>query len=128
MNLSILKKYWYIFILIIIVFALFFPIHTTYDEPFKIYHSLIDLGFADYGVFSALIVGLLSFTATIYTNDKNLKATKLTTLPEDYMELTLPLEFLFVEHNIEKILKIMISLIHSLDFLKYGAHINLYLN
>lgn len=102
MNFKDLKRYWYIFILIIIIFLLFFPTQTTYYQNFKIYHSIIDLGFADYGVFSALIVGLLSFTATIYTNDKNLKAIKLTTLPEDYLDLTLSLELLFVEHNMKR--------------------------
>lgn len=102
MIISNLKKYWYIILFIIIVFLLFFPIQTTYDEPFKIYHSIIDLGFADYGVFSALVVGLLSFTATIYTNDKNLKITKFTILPDEYLTFTVNLDKILKFHDAKR--------------------------
>ena len=87
-----LIKYWWIIISVIIVIVLFFPINTEYYINYKIHHSIVDLGFADYGVFSALIVGLLSFTATIYTNDKNLNINKLSGLPDDYLNLIIKLE------------------------------------
>lgn len=100
MKFSDLKNYWYIFTLIGVVFLLFFPIEKTYDKTFIIYHSLIDLGFADYGVFSALIVGLLGFLATIYTNDKNLKIMKLTSNSDEYLTLLTKLENIFLFYNI----------------------------
>ena len=66
----------------LIVFLISFPTHTEVDNNTTIHHSVIDLGIADYGFSSAIIVGLLGFLATIYTNDKNLKLTKLSLVPE----------------------------------------------
>ena len=96
-----ITTYWLILILIFFVILLFFPINTEYYTNYKIYHSVIDLGFADYGVFSALIVGLLSFTATIYTNDKNLTINKLSALPEDYLNLIIKLENKILFYNLK---------------------------
>lgn len=75
---------WYIAILILIItiFLIGFPIDTKVENNITSYHSLVDLGIADYGFSSAIIVGLLGFLATIYTNDKNLKLTKLSIIPE----------------------------------------------
>ena len=81
---------------------MFFPIQKTYDEPFKIYHSVIDLGFEDYGVFSVLVVVLLSFTVTIYTNDKNLKVTKFTILPDEYLTFTVKIDNILQFHNAKR--------------------------
>lgn len=71
-----------ILILIITIFLIGFPIDTKVENNITSYHSLVDLGIADYGFSSAIIVGLLGFLATIYTNDKNLKLTKLSIIPE----------------------------------------------
>jgi len=76
------KKYLAILILILIITLISFPITTEIDNNVTTHHSIIDLGIADYGFSSAIIVGLLGFMATIYTNDKNLKMTKLSLIPE----------------------------------------------
>lgn len=51
---------WHIAILILIVtiFLIGFPIDTKVENNITSYHSLIDLGIADYGFSSAIIVGL----------------------------------------------------------------------
>lgn len=76
------KKYLTIVILILIFILISFPIHTEIKNNITVHHSAIDLGIADYGFSSAIIVGLLGFIATIYTNEKNLKLTKLSLIPE----------------------------------------------
>ena len=76
------KRYLTIITLMLIIFLISFPTHTEIDNNATIHHSVIDLGIADYGFSSAIIVGLLGFLATIYTNDKNLRLTKLSLVPE----------------------------------------------
>lgn len=97
-----LKDYLIILILAFIVFLLFFPICTEYKTNYNIYHSIIDLGFADYGLFSALIVGLLSFTATIYTTNKNLNIAKLSSTTENTLELIIKIENAISYQKLEK--------------------------
>ena len=97
-----IKTYLIILILTLIVFLLFFPIKTEYLTNYTIHHSIIDLGFADYGVFSALIVGLLSFTATIYTNNKNLNLIKLSSNSEDILTLIIKIENSITYQKLEK--------------------------
>ena len=97
-----IKTYWIILILTVIVFLLFFPIKTEYLANYNIYYSIIDFGFADYGVFSALIVGLLSFTATIYSNNKNLNAMKLSGNSEDILTLVISIENAIAYQKLEK--------------------------
>lgn len=97
-----IKNYLLILILILIIFLLFFPITTEYSNNYKIYHSIIDLGFADYGVFAALFVGLLSFLATIYTNDKNLNLMRLSYLPEENLTLIINIENELLYNNLSK--------------------------
>lgn len=58
-----------------------FPVTTEIENNATIHHS-IDLGIVDYGFSSAIIVGLLGFLTTIYTNDENLRLTKLSLVPE----------------------------------------------
>lgn len=76
------KKYLAIIILILIIVLISFPIATEIDHNVAIHHSIIDLGIADYGFSSAILVGLLGFLSTIYTNNKNLSLTKLSLVPE----------------------------------------------
>ena len=71
------KKYLTIIILMIFFILISVPIHTTIENNVTNHHSIIDLGFA-----SAIIVGLLGFLITMYTNDKNLKVLKLSLIPE----------------------------------------------
>lgn len=88
MNFKNYIKYYIIASLMIFVIIVFFPIKTEIiNNNILIHHSLIDLGVADYGFASALLVGLIGFITTIYTNDKNLKATKASLIPEKSLEL-----------------------------------------
>lgn len=76
------KRYLTIISLMLIIFLISFPVTTEINNNATIHHSAIDLGIADYGFSSVIIVGLLGFLATIYTNDKNLRLTKLSLVPE----------------------------------------------
>lgn len=92
------KKYAVILCLIIFFVLISFPVTTEVDNNITYYHSVIDFGFADYGFSSAIIVGLLGFLATIYTNDKNLKVTKLSLIPEKTLFVKTELENLLINY------------------------------
>lgn len=92
------KKYTILLILcILLIFLLFFPYFTEYSKDIKIYHAILDLGVADYGLFAALLVGILSFYATMKTNEKNLKMTKIAIMNEKFVELDIKLDICFMD-------------------------------
>lgn len=56
----------------------------------------------DLGATVALIVGILSFYASLYTSDKNYKAMKLSAIPDTSTNLLIDLEYIFNKYELYK--------------------------
>lgn len=78
---------------IILFIILFITIGTFISIIFKKY---------DIGAFVALIIGILAFVGTIYSVDRNFKAIKLSSLPENSVNLLIDIEFLFNKYPINE--------------------------
>lgn len=111
------RKYLAIICLIIIFALISFPVRTVVEKNITYYHSVIDLGFADYGFSSAIIVGLLGFLTTIYTNDKNLKETKISLMPKETLELKSRLEYLYIFYHMHVKLNQVDEIVMMIEFM-----------
>ena len=64
--------------------------------------NFIGLFFKDHSALITLIGIITAFLGTIYTIDMNFKASKLSSLPEDSVNLLIELEYQFNEYKIAK--------------------------
>lgn len=95
-------KYLFYIIAAIIVIILFLKLSTpaTLNNE-TLYVPYISIKIYDLGSLVALIVGLLAFIGTIYSTDKNYRASKLTSLPDNSANLLIDLEFIFSKDDDE---------------------------
>lgn len=89
--------YCIIIILMILILIIFFKVDITYNEV--TYHSIIGWGLENNTIFASLEVGLLSFLATIYTNNRSIKLMKLT-LTGDTIKLKSQIEDELLLHRL----------------------------
>ena len=101
------KKSWKIyfvslfFITIFLVF-LFCPKSSTTVGTENVSVSYFGLVIKDFSVFAAFFAGILAFAGALYTSNRNFKAIKLSSIPDNSMNLLLDLEFLFNEYELSK--------------------------
>ena len=102
-----LKRWkWYLICIIIIFFLLciaFYPYSSKpMDNNETIWLSVIGLKIMQFEVFAVLLAGALAFIAALYTSDMNYKAIKLSSIPDNSINLLLDLNYLFNEYELSK--------------------------
>lgn len=91
-------KYLVLVSLMLLDVLLFLPIPCVMNGELC-YNTLISIGIPDATIFTALMVGLFGFFATIYTNERNLKIMKLSVMPNTFqLKSNLEYEILFYRY------------------------------
>ena len=96
-------NYFYIIILFFAVIDVLLFLSLKFDINGKVtYHSIINWGIDNNTVFAAIMMGLATVSATIYTNNKNLKVLKFSVMPNTFqLKTNLEYELLFYQRFVK---------------------------
>lgn len=109
--------YFFISLFIIGLFITNSHLQTINNETTYITFSIFKI--YDWGSAVALIVGILAFFVSLYNTDKNYKAMKLSSIPDNSTNLLIDLEYAFNEYELCKIEKRQDEFILLTEILKY---------
>lgn len=102
-NSNVFLKY-IVFVIIALFISSIFLAPTEIDPSTNetMFSNYIGWKFKDHSAFVAAIIGIFAFFATLYNVDMNFKSTKLSSLPNDAVDLMIHLEYSFNEFKIDK--------------------------
>lgn len=109
----------YTIIAFIIAFIFLYPSKEVIVNNETMFKTVLGYKFKDHNALVAAIIGILAFFATIYSVDMNYKSTKLSSLPDNAVDLLIDLEYLFNEFKIDKENNKEDVIIFFMDILKF---------
>lgn len=92
----------YTIIAFIIAFIFLYPSNEVIVNNETMFTTVLGYKFKDHNALVAAIIGILAFFATIYSVDMNYKSAKLSSLPDNAVDLLIDLEYYFNEFKIDK--------------------------
>lgn len=92
----------YMIVAFIIAFIFLYPSNDVIINNETMFTTVLGCKFKDHNSLVAAIIGILAFFATVYSVDMNYKSAKLSSLPDNAVDLLIDLEYFFNEFQINK--------------------------